>query len=60
LQVQVGGAYHVDILGNKISGGLLAGESAVNTYQVKTLIGNSEIQSIAGNTSVKGLLVLLN
>lgn len=60
LQVQVGGAYHVDILGNKISGGLLAGESAVNTYQVKTLIGNSEIQSVAGNTSVKGLLVLLN
>jgi len=60
LQQQVGGAYHVDVLGKKVPGGLLAGEASLNTYQVRTLIGNSEIQSVAGNTSVKGLLILLN
>lgn len=60
LQEQIGGAYHVDILGKKVPGGLLSGQSTVNTYQVRTLVGNSEIQTLAGNTSIKGLLVLLN
>ena len=32
----------------------------LNSYSVKTLLGNSEIQSVAGNTSLKGLLILLN
>jgi len=32
----------------------------LNSYSVKTLLGNSEIQSVAGNTSIKGLLILLN
>jgi hypothetical protein len=32
----------------------------LNSYSVKTILGNSEIQSIAGNTSLKGLLILLN
>lgn len=32
----------------------------LNSYSVKTLLGNSEIQSVAGNTSLRGLLILLN
>ena len=35
-------------------------EDRLNSYSVKTLLGNSEIQSVAGNTNIKGLLVLLN
>jgi len=52
LQEQIGGAYHVDVLGKKVPGGLLSGQSAVNTHQIRTLVGNSEIQSVAGKTTV--------
>ena len=31
-----------------------------NTYAVRTLVGKSEIQSVVGTTSIKGILVLLN
>lgn len=59
-QQQVGGAYHIDVLGKKVPGGLLAGDGTLNTYQVRTVVGNAEINTVAGNTSLKGLLVLLN
>tara|TARA_B100000902_G_scaffold255320_1_gene241759 strand:+ start:1214 stop:2095 length:882 start_codon:yes stop_codon:yes gene_type:complete len=60
MQQQIGGAYHVDILGKKIPGGLLTGDGILNSYQVKTVVGNAEISAIAGNVSLKGLLIYLN
>ena len=52
LKEQIGGAYSMDVLGKKIPGGLLGTDTSLNTYQVKTLVGNSEIQSVAGKTTV--------
>ena len=46
MQQQVGGAYHVDILGKKIPGGLLTGDGVLNAYQLKTVAGKTEITTL--------------
>jgi len=52
LKEQIGGAYHTEVLGKPVPGGLLAADATVNTHQIRTLVGNSEIQSVAGKTTV--------
>jgi len=42
---QIGGAYHTDVLGKKIPGGLLTGTGILNAYQLRTLVGKAEIKT---------------
>lgn len=46
LQQQIGGGYHVDILGKKIPGGLLTGDGILNAYQLRTIAGKTEITTL--------------
>lgn len=46
MQQQVGGAYHMDILGKKIPGGLLTGDGILNAYQLRTVAGKTEITTL--------------
>ncbi len=57
MQQQVGGAYHMDVLGKKIPGGLLTGDGILNAYQLRTVAGKAEIKTgnldlIAAKTNV--------
>tara|TARA_B100000902_G_scaffold136345_1_gene134605 strand:+ start:461 stop:1444 length:984 start_codon:yes stop_codon:yes gene_type:complete len=45
MQQQIGGAYHMDILGKKIPGGLLTGDGVLNAYQLRTVAGKAEIKT---------------
>jgi hypothetical protein len=46
MQQQVGGAFHMDILGKKIPGGLLTGDGVLNAYQLRTVAGKTEITTV--------------
>jgi len=58
MQQQIGGAYHMDVLGKKIPGGLLTGSGVLNAYQLRTVAGKAEIKTgaldlTAAKTTVK-------
>jgi hypothetical protein len=46
MQQQVGGAFHMDILGKKIPGGLLTGDGVLNAYQLRTVAGKTGITTV--------------